>query len=152
MQRHISLVSLSRDHHGALILARLIQKDAPAYKSLPSTVEGKAAYGVKYYQEHLVKHFEQEEKALAFIKGTDKEMDAAIESIFSEHTSLRLLFGSVSGHKDLQNHLHETGMLLEKHIRTEERELFPLMQEICNEEQLTKIKTLLDAGNEQQEA
>ena len=42
MIRHSSIVSLSREHHGALILARLLQKDAPPYKNLPKDLKGKA--------------------------------------------------------------------------------------------------------------
>ncbi len=143
MQRHSSLISLSREHHAALILARLLQKNAPAYKTLPTGIEDKAAYAFKFYNDELLKHFEQEEKILALVKGTDKNMDLLIESIFEEHQQLHLLFNAIEGQKDLQVHLHETGVFLEKHIRKEERELFPLMQEKCTEEKLSVIEHLL---------
>jgi hypothetical protein len=36
MKRHEALIPLSRDHHGTLILARLLRSDAPPYKGLPT--------------------------------------------------------------------------------------------------------------------
>lgn len=146
MKRHPSLISLSREHHGALILARLLQKNAPAYKGLPSDSNGKAVYALQFYKDELIQHFLQEEKVLALVKGTDKNMDLLIDSIFEEHRQLQLLFKAIEGHKDLQLHLHETGVLLEKHIRKEERELFPLIQEKCSEEKLLVIEHLLSTN------
>ncbi|MEO7264876.1 MAG: hypothetical protein ABIW38_08185, partial [Ferruginibacter sp.] len=70
MKRHPSLISLSREHHGALILARLLQKNAPAYKGLPSDSNGKAVYALQFYKDELIQHFLQEEKVLALVKGT----------------------------------------------------------------------------------
>jgi hemerythrin-like domain-containing protein len=143
MKRHSSLVSLSRDHHAALILSRLLQKDAPAYKTLPTSSEGKAVYAFKFYNDELIKQFEQEEKVLSLVIGTNKNMDILIHSIFAEHKQLQLLFKSMEGHADLKTLLNETGVLLEKHIRKEERELFPMMQELCSEDQLTAIENIL---------
>ncbi len=146
MQRHSSLISLSREHHAALILARLLQKNAPAYKTLPTVTEGKAVYAFKFYNDELINHFEQEEKILSLVKGTDKNMDILIESIFDEHRQLHQLFKKMEGQKNPEDHLNETGVLLEKHIRKEERELFPLMQELCNQEQLSAIEKILSTG------
>lgn len=143
MQRHSSLIPLSREHHGALILARLLQKNAPAYKDLPADANSKAVYASKFYNDELIKHFKKEEKILTLVMGTDKIMDVLIDAIFSEHQQLHLLFNAIEGQKELPVHLHETGVLLEKHIRKEERELFPMMQELCSEEQLSAIENIL---------
>ena len=53
MKRHPALIPLSREHHGALILARLIQKDAPPYKGLPLEINGKAVYAQEFYKNIL---------------------------------------------------------------------------------------------------
>jgi hemerythrin-like domain-containing protein len=139
MKRHPSLAHLSREHHGALILARLLQKDAPAYKELPSDDEGKAAYALKFYREELVKHFEEEEKALKLVAGINDQLDFLITMIFTEHQELHLQFKSISNHSELKEHLHSIGRMLEAHVRKEERELFPLIQETCSEELMTAI-------------
>ena len=144
MKRHEALIPLSRDHHGALILAKLIQKGAPAYKGLPTDIEGKAAYAVKFYHDELVTHFLSEEKmVLDKIKGINEKLDALSDEIFHEHRELGLLFELLPVSGKLEEHLDTLGYVLEKHIRKEERVLFPLVQESCSETLLTEIAQLL---------
>ena len=144
MKRHEALIPLSRDHHGALILAKLIQKGAPAYKGLPTDIAGKAAYAIKFYHDELVTHFLSEEKmVLDKIKGINEKLDALSDEIFHEHRELRLLFELLPVSTKLEEHLDALGYALEKHIRKEERALFPLVQESCREALLTEIAQLL---------
>jgi hypothetical protein len=82
MKRHPSLAHLSREHHGALILARLLQKNAPAYKDLPVDTEGKATYALKFYKEELVRHFEEEESVLKMVIGINGALDLLVQKIF----------------------------------------------------------------------
>lgn len=145
MKRHPALTPLSREHHGALILARLLQNNAPAYKGLPADTEGKANYAFKFYQENLIKHFEDEEKALKLVKGVNSVLDLLVEAIFSEHQELHLLFQSITNHADKAAHLDELGKKLETHVRKEERELFPLIQETCSDVLMTAIDQSLSS-------
>ena len=139
MKRHPALIPLSREHHGALILARLLQKDAPVYKGLPTDTQGKAEYAYKFYQEELVKHFEDEERVLKLVTGVESNLDLMIKTIYREHQELHKLFQSIDNHPDLTSHLDQIGKTLETHVRKEERELFPLMQETCNEDLMIKV-------------
>ena len=139
MKRHPSLVHLSREHHGALILARLLQKDAPAYKGLPSDTDGKAVYALKFYQEDLIKHFEEEEKILPFVKGINTGLDLLIGAILDEHRQLHISFRAIKYNTDLPGHLDTLGKALELHVRKEERQLFPLIQESCSEDLMAEI-------------
>ncbi len=134
MKRHPSLIPLSRDHHGSLILARLMQKNAPAYKGLPDTVDGKRDYAVELFNKDIRPHFEKEEKLYNSVFHYP-ELQAQLSAIFSEHRELIRLFEGLK-HKVDAEALHEAGTLLEKHIRTEERELFPLMEKVCTEDEL----------------
>ena len=145
MKRHPSLVHLSREHHGALILARLLQKDAPAYKGLPSDAEGKAVYALKCYREDLIKHFEEEEKILPFVKGINTELDLLIGAILDEHKQLHISFRAIKYNTDLSGHLDTLGKALELHVRKEERQLFPLIQESCSEDLMTAIDKSLSS-------
>ena len=145
MKRHPALIPLSREHHGALILARLLQKDAPVYKGLPTDTQGKAEYAYKFYQEELVKHFEDEEMVLKLVTGVESNLDLMIKTIYSEHQELHKLFQSIDNHPDLTSHLDQTGKTLETHVRKEERELFPLMQETCNEDLMIKVDKSLSS-------
>ena len=139
MKRHPALIPLSREHHGALILARLLQKDAPVYKGLPTDTQGKAEYAYKFYQEELVKHFEDEEMVLKLVTGVESNLDLIIKTIYHEHQELHELFQSIANHPDLSSHLDQIGKTLETHIRKEEREFFPLMQETCNDDLMIKV-------------
>ena len=143
MKRHHSLAHLSRDHHGALILARLLQKKAPAYKGLPTDVAGKAAYAIKFYKEELVKHFAQEERALQLVKDINEPLDKMLQVILQEHVELHAAFQAITNNADLPEHLDELGKTLEIHVRKEERELFPLIEESCNEELMAAIDASL---------
>lgn len=140
MKRHESLAPLSREHHGALLLARLLQKGAPVYKGLPSDIAGKAAYAIQFYHDELIPHFAAEEKiVLQRIKGISDKLDILSEQIIREHIKLRLLFDRIPDAGQLDDHLDSLGLALEKHIRKEERELFPLIQDTCNESILAGI-------------
>ena len=55
------------------------------------------------------------------------------------------MFQSIKDHPDMITHLDETGKILERHIRKEERELFPLIEESCVEQLIGKIDKLLTA-------
>ena len=145
MKRHISLAPLSRDHHGALILARLLQKNAPAFKSLPLDIEGKASYALKFYNEELIGHFKDEEKILALVTGFNGKLDQKIQTIIREHRELHSLFQSITGHSNLAELLDSIGKELEIHIRKEERELFPMIQETCTVAQLKTIEASLSS-------
>ncbi|CAN5675936.1 hypothetical protein BH11BAC3_BH11BAC3_30450 [soil metagenome] len=143
MKRHPSLAHLSRDHHGALILARLLQKNAPAYKGLPTDLVGKADYAFKFYTDELVKHFAQEEKAFALVKGSSEKVDQLLQRIIEEHRTLHQSFNSIKSHEAQAEHLDELGKLLEVHVRKEEREFFPLIEQTCNEDLMNAIEQSL---------
>jgi iron-sulfur cluster repair protein YtfE (RIC family) len=145
MKRHSSLLSLSREHHGALILARLLQKGAPAFKGLPQDLAGKSRYAQEVYRTELADHFLAEEEAvLAQVRGVNSEIDLLVDEIYVEHQQLRKAFGSISASNDLEGDLHVLGAALEAHIRKEERVLFPLIQDKCDETTLTRIQDLLE--------
>ncbi len=143
MKRHSSLAPLSREHHGALILARLLQKDAPLYKGLPADLQGKAEYGLAFYEKEMIEHFDAEERILRILNGIDSQLDQMAETILREHQEIHGLFASINDHSDLLNHLDTLGRTLEAHVRKEERQLFPLIQEKCSEETLANIEKAL---------
>lgn len=144
MKRHLSIVSLSREHHGALILAKLLQKKSPPYKNLPSDIKEKAAYAMEKYHTELTDHFLAEEVSLLQqVAGINKAMDILIDEIYAEHKELRSLFELIPGSKNLEAHLNSLGCALENHIRKEERVLFPLVEDTCDEDLLNHIQNLL---------
>jgi iron-sulfur cluster repair protein YtfE (RIC family) len=141
MKRHQALAPLSREHHDALILAQLLKNIEIVYKGLPTEVAGKAAYASLFYEEELIKHFyEEEEILIKKITGIDARLDTLADEILAEHKELRILFTAINNAGDISAHLVKTGNALEQHIRKEERIFFPLIQQLCNEEQLAAIE------------
>lgn len=143
MKRHPSLAHLSRDHHGALILARLLQKNAPAYNGLPIAPAGKAAYAFKFYTDELIKHFAQEEEAFALVKGGSEAVDLLLQTIIDEHQMLHHSFNTIKNDEALPEQLDKLGKLLEDHVRKEERTFFPLIEQTCDEELMKAIEQSL---------
>ncbi|MDP3468647.1 MAG: hemerythrin domain-containing protein [Daejeonella sp.] len=139
MKRHEALIPLSRDHHGTLILARLLRSDAPPYKGLPLDSIGKAEYAMKHYREELLEHFEQEEKMIPMLKGINVTLDNLLASMKAEHQELHSLFNSININQELSSQLDRLGRTIESHVRKEDREIFPLIQECCTEEVLNKL-------------
>lgn len=143
MKRHEALIPLSRDHHETLILSRLLRADAPPYKGLPLEVKAKAEYAMKYYREELLEHFEQEEKMIPVLKGVNASLDSLLDCMKVEHQELHFLFNSINTDQELSPQLNRLGRALESHVRKEDREIFPLIQESCSEELLNKLATIL---------
>ena len=144
VKRHTALQPLSRDHHHGLILAQLIKKGAPAYKGLPTAIKEKKDYVVSFYNSELKKHFKKEEEILfPLAKNRTTEIDGLIDEIVGEHRKIEKLVNEVQKITDFENILDKLGWLLEKHIRKEERELFPAIEENLTEGELSELKTKL---------
>jgi iron-sulfur cluster repair protein YtfE (RIC family) len=149
LKRHKALHTLSHDHHQGLILSQLIKKGSPRYKKLPHTLEGKKDYTIRFYNDELRKHFEDEEKILfPMVKGKDDEIDNMVEEIISEHAKIKQLINKVESDEDVENKMDELGYILEMHIRKEERILFGKIQEILSEDELTALEKRLSESRE----
>jgi len=143
MKRHESLAPLSREHHGALILAQLIKRNAPVYKGLPTTISDKAVYAIHFFNTDLKKHFKKEERMLREVRAAAPAIATLADEIVAEHKMLTALFSSLKNTDDQEAILNELGNELDAHIRKEERQLFPLMQKHCPEEMLQQLHPLL---------
>lgn len=131
MKRHEALAPFSREHHGALILAQLLRKNAPAYNDLPVKPKDKSVYALQMYETVLKRHFSNEELMLGKVKKYHTDIGKLADEIITEHRRLTNAFLSLADPGDNIDRLDELGNALEKHIRKEERVLFPLIQEYC---------------------
>jgi len=144
MKRHPALYLLSHDHHQGLILAQQLKKGAPQYKGMPSTLEEKKNYTVSFYNNELKSHFKEEEEILfPLAKNRTPELDIMMNEIVDEHRKMEKLVNEIEKTTDLKNVLDSLGWLLEKHIRKEERKLFPAIEKILTEGELSELKTKL---------
>ncbi len=143
MKRHESLAILSRQHHAALLLAQLLKKGAPPYRGMPTDNAGKVDYALGFYASDLIPHFAAEEAVLGTVQGIDSRLDELIGDIENEHVELRNLFDTLRNHPQLEEQMNTIGTTLDQHIRKEERQLFPLIEEVAGEEKLQEIMLLL---------
>lgn len=144
MKRHQSLLCFSREHHTVLLLAQTLKKDAPQYKGMPLKVPDKVEYLKAKYHSELKKHFHAEENILfPFIIGKNTLIDELVDDLINDHNQLAENIGLLDTHHDSETLLNETGCLLERHIRKEERVLFQKIQEVLSEEELNQLQKLL---------
>ena len=150
MKRHQALYTLSHDHHQGLILAQQLKKGAPQYKGMPSTLEDKKEYTLSFYKTELMKHFQDEELILfPAVKNKSAEVDKLISEIISEHRKMESLIEELDKTNNLEDVLDELGRLLEKHIRTEERELFVEIEKVLTDEELKIISNNISKSRTQ---
>ncbi|MGN6292414.1 MAG: hemerythrin domain-containing protein [Chitinophagaceae bacterium] len=131
MRRHESIVALSRDHHFGLLfcwkIRQGIKKQVPAERIKP--------YVKYFWTSHLQQHFEEEE-ALLFTALQD---NLVAQAIF-EHDHIKQLVGAIANTASFQpDQFRALADALDKHIRFEERILFPYIEETLSEENLTQL-------------
>ncbi|MFY8005265.1 MAG: hemerythrin domain-containing protein [Chitinophagaceae bacterium] len=142
MKRHPSLIPLSREHHEALILAQLLKKDAPIYKGLPTEMSAKKQYAFTFFQQKLLPHFKLEELIFQEISTINETITELINMLIDEHEQLKTNFLQCAEPEFSVENMHHLGVLLQEHIRKEERVLFQLVQMHATEDILQKIAKL----------
>lgn len=149
MKRHKALILLSHDHHKGLLLAQLLKKNAPEYKGLPKDPVGKMNYAVEAFKSDLTIHFKDEEQILfPLLTGKSQEINSFINELLDEHKQIANGITDLKESKDLIMQLDEIGVLLEKHIRKEERILFQKAQKILSVNQLGMIEMAIEKSRE----
>ncbi len=140
MRRHIALQPLSRFHRSILFLSLLAKRNGPALKGYPTAHEEKVDYAVSFYHERLLPHFQLEERFLYSVLGNiDPEIDQLLITIGNEREELAKLFDLLAEERSAEV-LNDIGLLLEKHVRREERQLFERIQEKCDERLLSDLR------------
>jgi len=131
MPRHPSLIPLSHDHHHGLALALRCRKQALG-RLKPLGIQGlkeRAQELKEFFRASLAPHFAAEESALfPFMRASIPESENLIQELLAEHEQLRGWVGLLEDEKHPAKLLFEAADLLERHIRREERELFPLFE------------------------
>jgi hypothetical protein len=139
--RHASLVPLSHDHRDALALAFRLHHPAPPGPVTPvtpaSTPESRARETVAFHDANLVHHFAAEETALfPALRGhlpAPAPERALLDGLEAEHrhlTALRDRIAATAGADALGPLLAEFADVLERHVRTEERQLFARLPDL----------------------
>jgi iron-sulfur cluster repair protein YtfE (RIC family) len=129
--RHPSLILLSHDHHHGLALALRCRKQALG-QIKPMGAPGlheRAAEVLAFYDSNLIAHFRAEEEILfPSLRSVAMESAPMIDDLVREHEQIRQAMVELKAGAGLAKLIFDFGDLLERHIRREERELFPLFE------------------------
>jgi hemerythrin-like domain-containing protein len=136
MKRHESIAALSRDHHFGLLFCWKIRQGIR--KQVPT--ERMQGYVQYFWDNHLRQHFEEEERWLfPAIQG------AFCERAISEHAQIRQLVEAVNSITPVvPEELNSLADCLDKHIRFEERTLFPYIEKELPAQVLIEIGSRLN--------
>jgi hemerythrin-like domain-containing protein len=130
--RHASLIPLSQDHHHGLALALRCRKQALG-QIKPLGAEGlreRAKEFLAFYASNLVPHFRAEEEVLfPLVRSAVPESGEMIDELARHHAQMRQAIPQLESRTGLAKLIFDLGDLLERHIRKEERELFPLFEQ-----------------------
>ena len=129
MKRHEALVQLSRDHHFGLLLCWKLKEGLKKDIS----VERMSKYIVLFYEQNLKPHFAEEEETIFLILGNAHPL---IEEAISQHRELEKM---ISDGFETPKQIQTFRDLLELHIRTEERQIFPEIENTATEEELQNL-------------
>jgi len=137
MKRNVNIIPLSRDHHYGLLFCWKIRQGLA--KGIP--LDRIRPYVLHFWKNNLEEHF-QEEETLLFRDMFDPLCLRAME----EHRQIKDLVMAIDGSGAwVQSYYSGLADMVDKHIRFEEREVFPFLETKLSEEQLTQVGTLLSS-------
>ena len=129
MKRHEALVQLSRDHHFGLLLCWKLKEGIKKNIS----PERMSKYIKLFYNHNLKPHFSEEEETLFPLLGNEHPL---IKEAISEHREFaKMIADDFKTPEEIQIFQE----LLNKHIRKEEREIFPEIEKNATDEELQNL-------------
>lgn len=132
IKRSKAFVQFSREHHFGLLQVWQIRQDLA--NGIDSQLISK--HTLDFFNKDLRAHFKREEDHL-FSKLPAG--DLLREQAEKEHSQLYQLIDNISQNKSDNKLLTQFAVLLESHIRFEERILFNHLQEIIEEDELKRL-------------
>ena len=144
-KRHPSLVPLSREHHHALLLAFRIRHGLPKTRQPHDSPQEQAVDTVRFFRESLTPHFTAEADILfPAVRAMQPQTSPLLDQLLQEHTAMQELVNHIDQQPPAGSQLTELltsfGTLLERHIRCEERELFPVYEAHVSEAEAARIE------------
>jgi mannose-6-phosphate isomerase-like protein (cupin superfamily) len=142
VKRHPALVPLSHDHHHGLVQARRLRRAAAegdGGRRLRAASEFAA-----FFARETAEHFREEEELLfPLLAGRSDAAQALLAETALQHAEIRALVArlkrSIAAADVEAGLLAGLGELLGSHIRLEERQLFPLAEELVPAKELDAL-------------
>ena len=147
MKRHPDLRTFSDDHHQGLVQARRLRRAAAGEEAEPADA---ARSFLEFWRRETSLHFRKEEEVLLPVLaryGGDLSQRPVVEML-AQHASIRGLAMQLGDELERDGVLGDTlqnlGEKLEAHIRLEEREVFPHIEEALPEGVLHEVSARLE--------
>jgi hemerythrin-like domain-containing protein len=143
MKRHPALIPLSRDHHDGLVQAVRLRRaaaDGDASARLAAAREF-----VEFFRNDERLHLRDEEEELfpLLLRHVQSEpaplREARVQHLQLEGFARTLDVAVTAGSLDRET-LDAVGELLDAHVRLEERQLFPLIEELVPDDELRRLE------------
>ena len=132
MKRHASLIPLTHDHHHALAAARRLERAATSDVSERAT---QARGFLDFFEADTIAHFREEEEIVFPLVIDVPEAKPLLIRLLLEHVQLHALVFRLRAELDSGEVAPETtaqiASLLQRHIRREEKVLFPLIESLA---------------------
>jgi len=142
MKRHSALLPLSREHHAGLVQAVRLRRAAAEGDA--SARLAAAREFVEFFRNEERVHLRDEEEELfpLFLRYVQSQpaplREARVQHVQLEGFARKLEIGAAAGITDRET-LDAAGELLDAHIRLEERQLFPLIEELVPNDELGRL-------------
>jgi hemerythrin-like domain-containing protein len=144
IKRGKELVALSRDHHEGLLLCWKIRTGLK-FETEPERIINYVLYS---FDHHLKDHFTQEESLVfRLLNENDEQRTRAC----AEHQRIYEMIEQMSANKDLALLLPAFADFLDAHIRFEERDLFPYIEQQADLEALAEAGRRIDEWEQQKD-
>jgi iron-sulfur cluster repair protein YtfE (RIC family) len=142
MKRHDALIQLSHEHHHGLVWAKRmydLPDDAPVSEQQELLDEF-----FPIWHDEINPHFRNEEEILLPLFDVDADPDVdCIRLMLQQHVHIRRDVLLLEFEPNLEV-IHRLGNALKEHIRLEEREVFPLVEEKASQETLDAIQSQIE--------
>jgi hemerythrin superfamily protein len=135
MERDKNLQPLSHQHHDALMCCLLLKKGVQKNTD-PDLLND---FLFTQWKNDISSHLEQEEKYIFPLLPGSAFQQQVIRMIKTDHELLRTLIGRMQHAKQEQKFYRLFAMLLEQHIRFEERTWFGFLQENLSPDELSRL-------------
>jgi hemerythrin-like domain-containing protein len=142
MKRHPAPIPLSRDHHNGLVQAVRLRR-AAADGDASARLAAAREFGEFFRNEERVHLRDEEEELFPLLLRHVPSQPAPLREARAQHIELegfarKLEIAAAAGIADREA-LEAAGELLDAHIRVEERQLFPLIEELVPDDELRSL-------------
>ncbi len=133
MKRHEALHPLTHHHHHTLVMAQKLKKFSEADRIRDITREV-----IDFWIDDGESHFRDEEEILLPVYAQYESVDQpCIKEMLIQHVEIRSLIRQIRSSQTSKPDLfRKLGALLEKHVRLEERTVFPMIEQAVPENYL----------------